>query len=49
MAQCLPYAGDFSHLSETSFAQKKEMTFDRRLKTLGLQLFSIYIAPALKI
>jgi len=25
------------------------MTFDRRLKTLGLQLFSVYIAPPLKI
>jgi len=25
------------------------MTFDRRPKTLGLQLFSVYIAPPLKI
>jgi len=25
------------------------MTFDRRLTTLGLQLFSVYIAPPLKI
>jgi len=25
------------------------MTFDRRLKTLGLQLFSVYIATPLKI
>jgi len=25
------------------------MTFDGRLKTLGLQLFSVYIAPPLKI
>jgi len=33
-----------SHLSQKSFAQRKEMTFDRRLKTLGLQLFSVYIA-----
>jgi len=39
----------FSHLSEKSFAQTKEMTFDRRLKTLGLQLFSVYITPPLKI
>jgi len=39
----------FSHLSQKSFAQRKEMTFDRRLKTLGLQLFSVYIAPPLKI
>jgi len=39
----------FSHLSQKSFAQRKEMTFDRRLKTLGLQLFSVYIAPPFKI
>jgi len=25
------------------------MTLDRRLKTLGLQLFSVHIAPPLKI
>jgi len=35
----------FSHLSQKSFAQRKEMTFDRSLKTLGLQLFSVHIAP----
>jgi len=35
----------FSHLSQKSFSQRKEMTFNRRLKTLGLQLFSVYIAP----
>jgi len=40
---------DFSHLSRKSYAQRKEMTFDRRLKTLGLQLFSVYIALPLKI
>jgi len=34
-----------SHLSRKSFAQRKEMTFDRRLKTLGLHVFSVYIAP----
>jgi len=39
----------FSHLSQKSFAQRKEMTFDRRLKTLGLKLFSVYIAAPLKI
>jgi len=39
----------FNHLSQKSFAQRKEMTFDRRLKTLGFQLFSVYIAPPLKI
>ena len=39
----------FSHLSQKSFAQRKEMTFDRRLKMLGFQLFSVYIAPSLKI
>jgi len=38
-----------SHLSQNSFAQRKEMTFDSSLKTLGLQLFSVYIAPPLKI
>jgi len=27
----------------------KEMTFDRRLKTLGIQIFLVYIAPPLKI
>jgi len=27
----------------------KEMTFDLRLETLGLQLLSVYIAPPLKI
>jgi len=31
----------FSHLSQKSFSQRKEMTFDRRLTTLGLQLFSV--------
>jgi len=40
---------NFSHLSQKSFAQRNEMTFDRRLKTLGLQLFSVYIATPLKI
>jgi len=39
----------FSHLSQKPFEQRKEMTLDRRLKTLGLQLFSVYIAPTLKI
>jgi len=39
----------FSHVSQTSFAQRKEMTLDSRVKTLGLQLFSVYIAPPLKI
>jgi len=34
----------FSHLSQKSLAQRKEMTFDRKLKTLGLRLFSTYIA-----
>jgi len=34
----------FSNLTQKCFAQWKEMTFDRRLKTLGLQLFSVYIA-----
>jgi len=38
-----------SHLSQKSFAQREEMTLDRRLKTLGLQLFSVYIALPLKI
>jgi len=33
------------HLSQKPFAQRKEITLDRRLKTLGLQLFSVYIAP----
>jgi len=32
-----------------SFAQRKEMTFDRRVKTLGLQLFLVYIALPPKI
>jgi len=49
-----PYAflarqSHFSHLSQKSSAQWKEMTLDRRLKTLGLQLFSVYIASPLKI
>jgi len=35
-----------SHPSQNSFAQRKAMTFDRRLKTLGLQLFSVYIASS---
>jgi len=39
----------FSHLSQKPFSQRKEMTLDRRLKALGLQLFSVYIASALKI
>jgi len=39
----------FNRLSQKSFAQRKEMTFDRRLKTLELQLLSVYIAPRLKI
>jgi len=39
----------FSHLSQKYFAQRKKVTFDRRLKTLGLQLFSVYIASPLKI
>jgi len=39
----------FSHISQKSFAQRKEMTFDHKLKTLGLQLFSAYIAHPLKI
>jgi len=34
----------FSHLSQKSFAQRKEVTLDRRLKTIGLELFSVYIA-----
>jgi len=42
-------ASHFSYLSQKSFAKRKEMTLDRRLKTLGLQLFSVYIAFALKI
>jgi len=39
----------FSHLSQESFAQRKEMSLDHKLKTLGLQLFSVYITPPLKI
>ena len=39
----------FSILSQKSFAQRKEMTFDGGLKTLGLQLCSVYIAVPLKI
>jgi len=33
----------FSHLSQKFFAQRKEMTFDRRLKTLGLQFFLLIL------
>jgi len=39
----------FSHLSQKTFAQRKDMTFDCKLKTLGFQLFSVYIATPLKI
>jgi len=39
----------FSHRGQKSFAQRKELTFDGRLKTLGFHLFSVYIAPHLKI
>jgi len=39
----------FSHLSQTSFARRKEMTFDCRLKTLEILLFSFYIALPLTI
>jgi len=46
---CLYRQSHFSHLSLKSFAQRKEMTFHRKLKMLGLQLFSVYIAPPLKI
>jgi len=38
-----------SNLTQKSFAQRKKMTFDRRLKTLELQLFSVDIALPLKI
>jgi len=32
-----------THFSEKSFAQRKEMTFDRRLKTLGFPVvFGLY-------
>jgi len=36
----------FSKLTQKSFGQRKEMTFDHRLETLG---FSVDIAPPLKI
>jgi len=38
----------FNHLSQKSFSQRKVMTLDCRLKTFGLQLFSVYIASPLK-
>jgi len=39
----------FRHLSQKSFAQRKQMTFDSRLKALGLQVFAVYIALPLYI
>ena len=39
--------GHLSHLSQQSYAQRKEKTVDHRLKTLGLQLFS-FTSPLLK-